>query len=107
MWLWRRALTAEVLVQFIGGAKYWQQSRLPFRWSAIVSQEGKLINFDIVNPLLKSNGGRGRMSNFVFLGWGLGVCYLLAGGWRWQGAKSCLGPAKIQGNVFGGGNNCL
>ena len=45
---------------------FWQQSRLPFRRSAIVSQEGKLINFDIVNPLSKSNGGRERMSNFVF-----------------------------------------
>ena len=60
----RRALTAEVLVRFLGGAKYWQQSRLPFRRPAIVSQEGKLINFDIVNPLSKSNGGRGRMFTF-------------------------------------------
>ena len=38
---------------------------------------------------------------------GLGVCYLLAGGWQWDGGKSCLGPAKIQSNVFGGSNNCL
>ena len=71
---------------------------------AIVSQQGKLINFDILNPLSKSNGGRGRMSNFIF--WrGLGVCYLLAGGWQWHGAKSFLGPAEIQSNVFGGPNN--
>ena len=37
-----------------------------FRRSAVVFQEGKLISFDIVNPLSKSNGGRGRMSNFAF-----------------------------------------
>ena len=42
----------------------------------------------------------------LFFG-GLGVCYLLVGGWRWHGAKSCLGPAEIQSNVFGGRNNCL
>ena len=75
-----RSLTAEVLVRFSGGAKYWQQSRLPFQRSTIVSQEGKLINFDIVNPLAKSNAGRGRMSNFVF--WGAGSP-LFVNGWRW------------------------
>ena len=31
----------------------------------------------------------------LFFG-GLGVCYLLVGGWQWHGAKSCLGPAEIQ-----------
>ena len=40
----------------------------------------------------------------LFLG---GVCYWLAGGWRWHGAKSCLGPAEIQVNVFGGRKDCL
>ena len=37
----------------------------------------------------------------LFFGW-LGVFYLLAGGWSWHGAKSCLGPAEISPNVFGG-----
>ena len=32
----------------------------------IVSREGRFFNFDIVNPLWKSNGGRGRRPNFVF-----------------------------------------
>ena len=36
-----------------------------------------------------------------FFGW-LGVFYLLAGGWRWHGAKSCLRPAEISPNVFRG-----
>ena len=31
----------------------------------------------------------------LFFG-GLEVCYLLVGGWRWHGAKLCLGPAEIQ-----------
>ena len=31
---------------------------------------------------------------------GLGVCYLLAGGWRWHRAKFGLEPAEIQSNVF-------
>ena len=44
--------------------------------SVIISQEEKLINFDLVNPLSKSSGGRGRMSNFVLLGAGnVLVCY--------------------------------
>ena len=77
-----------------------QQSRLPFRRSVIVSWEEWLFDFDIVNPLSKSNVGRGRKPNFVF-GW-LGVFYLLAGGWWWHGAKSCLGPAEIWPNLFGG-----
>ena len=76
-WFWQRALTAEVLVQFPSGAEYWQQSRLPFLRSMIVSQEGKLINFDIVNPLSKSNRGRGRMSNFVF--WRVGSVLFVSG----------------------------
>ena len=42
----------------------------------------------------------------LFFG-GLGVRYLLVGGWRWHEPKSCLGPAEIQSNVFGGRNNCL
>ena len=46
------------------------------------------------------------MSNLFF--WGPSpVCYLLAGRWQWHGAKSCLGPAEIQSNMFGGHNNCL
>ena len=45
----------------IRGAK-----QTPIPRSAIASQERKLINFDNVNPLPKSNVGRGRMSNFVF-----------------------------------------
>ena len=88
------------------GAKYWQQSKLLFRQSAIISQERKLTSFDIVNPLLTSNGDRGRMSNFVF--WGAGSVLFVSGcGWQWHGAKSCLGPAEIQSNVFGGHNDCL
>ena len=43
-----------------------QQSRLPFRRSVIISRESRLFNFDIVNLLWKSNGGRGRRGNFVF-----------------------------------------
>ena len=31
----------------------------------------------------------------LFFGW-LGVFYLLADGWRWHGAKSCIGPAGMQ-----------
>ena len=42
----------------------------------------------------------------LFFG-GLGVCYLLACGWRLHGAKSYLGPLEIFPNVFGGCNNCL
>ena len=39
------------------------------------------------------------MSNFVF--WGLGVCYLLAGGRQWHRATmSCLRPAEIQSLVM-------
>ena len=58
-----------------------------------VSQEGKLINFDIVNPLLKINGGRGRMYNFVF--WKTGSV-LFASEWvaiAWR--KACVMPAEI------------
>ena len=64
-------------LRFSGGAKYWQQNRLPFWQSVIVSQKGKLINFDIVDPLSKNNGGRGRMSNFVF--WGAGSVLFVSG----------------------------
>ena len=45
---------------------YGQQSRLPFRRSAIVSQDGRFITFDFVNPLSKGNGVRGKMPNVVF-----------------------------------------
>ena len=38
---------------------------------------------------------------------GLGVCYLLAGGCRWHGPKSFLGPAEVGPNEFGGHNNYL
>ena len=38
---------------------------------------------------------------------GLGVCYLLVGGWRWYGAKSFIEPAEVRTNVFGGCNNSL
>ena len=78
-WLWQRALTTEVLVWFPGGVSYWLQSRLPFRQSVIISQDGKLINFHSMNSLSKSNEGRGKMSNFVFGELG-GVCYLLVDG---------------------------
>ena len=27
---------------------------------------------------------------------GRGGCYFLVGGWRWHGAKSCLGPGKFK-----------
>ena len=63
----------------------------------IISQEGRLFNFDIVNPLSKSNAGRGKRPNFVF--W---VVHLLVGGWQWHGAKFCLVPAKISPNEFDG-----
>ena len=43
-----------------------QQSRLPFGQLAIASQEWRLLNFDIVKPLLKSNGDRVGETNFVF-----------------------------------------
>ena len=43
-----------------------QQSRLLCRQSVILSREGRLFNFDIVNSLWKSNGGRGKRPNFVF-----------------------------------------
>ena len=36
----------------------------------------------------------------LFFGW-LGVFYLLADGWRWDGAKSRIKPAEISPNVFG------
>ena len=56
---------------------YGQQSRLPFRQSVIISQEGRLINFDIVKSLSKSNGGRGRMPNFVI--WRAGSVLFVSG----------------------------
>ena len=52
-----------------------------------------LFNPDIVNLLLKTNGGRDRRSNFViFVVWST----LIAGGWVVvkQGKRSCLGPAE-------------
>ena len=66
----------------------------------IVFREERLFGFDIVNPLSKRNVGRDRRRNFVF--WWLRLFYLLAGGWRWHGAKSYLGPAEISLHVFGG-----
>ena len=36
---------------------------------------------------------------------GLGLCYLLAGGCRWHGAKSFLAPAEVGANKFGRRNN--
>ena len=78
-----------------------QQSKLPFRRSMIVSRAGRLFNFDIVNPLSISNAGKERRPDFVF--WAVGsVLFACAGGWRWYGAKSCLGLAEILPNVFGG-----
>ena len=78
----------------------WQQSKLLFWRSMIVPWEGRLFNFDIVNPLSKSNAGRGRRLNFVF--WVVGsLLFVSAGGWRWHGVKSCLGPAEVSPNVFG------
>ena len=35
----------------------------------------------------------------LFFGW-LGVFYLLAGGWRWHGAKSYIEPAEFSPNMF-------
>ena len=31
---------------------------------------------------------------------GMGVCYLLVGGYQWHGAKSFLGPAEVRPNEF-------
>ena len=59
------------------GSQILAAKQTPFRRSTIVSQEAKFINFDIVNPLSKSNGGRGRMSNFVF--WGAGSVLFVSG----------------------------
>ena len=38
---------------------------------------------------------------------GLKVCYLLASGWQWHGAKSGIRLAEIEGNVFEELTNCL
>ena len=56
-----------------------QQSTIPFQRSKIVFREGRLINFDIVNPLSKSNEGETEDLFLLFV-W-LGVLYLLAAGW--------------------------
>ena len=46
----------------------------------IVSREERLFDFDIVNPLSKSNAGRGRRPNFVFLvGWECFICQSVGG----------------------------
>ena len=64
-----------------------------------VSQEGRLFNFFILNPLSKSNGAETE-DQILFFGW-LGVFFLLADGWRWDGVKSRIKPAEISPNVFG------
>ena len=58
-----------------------------------------------MNPLSKSNKGRGRISNFVF--WGAGSALIVSGLWQWHEAKSCLGPAGIFKVMFRELNNCL
>ena len=40
----------------------------------------------------------------LVFGW-LGVIYFLAGGWRWDGAKPCLGVAEISSNMSRGTQN--
>ena len=58
-----------------------------------------LFNFDIVNLLLKTNGGRGRRPNFViFVVWSA----LIVGGWVVvaRSRKSCLRPPEITSFVF-------
>ena len=58
-----------------------------------------LFNSDIVNLLLKTNGGRHRKPNFViFVVWSA----VIVDGWivvAWS-RKSCLGPAEISSFMF-------
>ena len=53
-----------------------------------------LFDFDVVNLLLKNNGGRDRRLNFVnFVVWSaLNIDSWVLVGW---GRESCLGPAEI------------
>ena len=84
---------------------YGQQSRLLFRQSMFVSQEGRFINFDIVKPLWKSNGVRGRMPNLVF--WRAGNVLFVNGWVAMAWSKVLLRASWIWRNVFGECNNCL
>ena len=43
---------------------------------------------------------RAEVEGLILFSWWLRVFYL-AGGWRWHGAKNCLGSAEISPNVFG------
>ena len=54
-------------------------SKAASRSSVIVSQEGRLFNFDIVKPLSKAMKTETE-DLILFIRW-LGVFYLLAGGW--------------------------
>ena len=56
-----------------------QRSTIPFQRSEIVFREGRLFNFDIVNPLSKSNEGEAEALFLLFV-W-LGVLYLSVTGW--------------------------
>ena len=58
------------------GSQILAAKQTPFRRSTIVIYQ--FINFDIVNPFSKSNGGRGRMSDFIFGGAG---SVLFVSGW--------------------------
>ena len=70
---------------------YGQQSKVPFQRSAIVSQEGRIFNFDIIKPLSKSNGGGGRMPDFVF---GRAGNLLFVSGWVTMAWSKVLFRAK-------------
>ena len=60
--------------------------QIPIRRCVTVFQEGKLVNFDIVNLLGEKT--MGVDAECILLSFGeLGVCNVLASGWRWHGAK--------------------
>ena len=62
-----------------------------------VSQEGRLFKFDIVKPLSKSNGARGRRPNFVF--WVTGSV-LFVSGWAFNGGW--VGNFRVKKNKSSG-----
>ena len=83
LWVWPRYRNFMVIWCFrwiVSDIFMWpneQQSRLPFRRFVIVSQDGRLSKFDIVNPLSKSNRGRDRRPTFVF--WVAGSVLFVSG----------------------------
>lgn len=52
-----------------------------------------LFDSDVVNLLLKNNGGKGRKPDFIFVVWSaLNVDGWVVVGWS---RESCIGPAEI------------